>query len=60
MLRQAGLKPPDIDSVFLAGGTTHLPVIQQGVEAYFGQAGLIEFEPTSVVAQGAALSPFAF
>jgi molecular chaperone DnaK len=56
VLRQAGLKPPDIDSVFLAGGTTHLPVIQQGVEAYFGHAGHMEHEPTEVVALGARLS----
>jgi molecular chaperone DnaK len=55
VLRQAGLKPPDIDSVFLAGGTTHLPVIQQGVEAYFGHAGQLAYEPTEVVALGARL-----
>jgi molecular chaperone DnaK len=56
VLRSAGLTPPDIDAVFLAGGTTLLPVIQEGVEAYFGRAGLIEFDPTEVVALGAGLA----
>lgn len=56
VLRAAGIKPPDIDAVFLAGGTTMLPVIQQGVEAYFGRAGFVEFDPTEVVALGAGLA----
>jgi molecular chaperone DnaK len=57
VLRQSNMQPPDIDSVFLAGGTTILPFIQDGVEAYFGQAGLSEFAPTEVVARGACLAP---
>jgi molecular chaperone DnaK len=56
VLGAAGLKPPDIDAVFLAGGTTMLPVIQQGVETYFGRAGFVEFDPTEVVALGAGLA----
>jgi molecular chaperone DnaK len=56
VLRGAGLAPPDIDAVFLAGGTTLLPVIQEGVQAYFGHAGFIEFDPTEVVALGAGLA----
>jgi len=56
VLRSAGIAPPDIDAVFLAGGTSLLPVIQNGVEAYFGRAGLIEFDPTEVVALGAGIA----
>jgi len=56
VLRTANLRPPDIDTVFLAGGTTMLPMIQEGVEAYFGRAGLVEFDPTEVVALGAGLA----
>jgi molecular chaperone DnaK len=56
VLRAAKLLPPDIDAVFLAGGSTHLPVIQQGIEAYFGHAGLRDFDPIEVVALGAGLA----
>jgi len=56
VLRMAGLRPPDIDAVFLAGGTCFLPVIQQGVQAYFGRAGFLEFDPTEVVAIGAGIA----
>jgi molecular chaperone DnaK len=56
VLGMAGLKPSDIDAVFLAGGTTMLPVIQRGVETYFGRAGFVEFDPTEVVAIGAGLA----
>jgi len=56
VLRMAGLRPPDIDAVFLAGGTSFLPVIQHGVQAYFGRSGFIEFDPTEVVAIGAGIA----
>lgn len=56
VLRSANLHPSDIDSVFLAGGTTLLPFIQEGVAAYFGRPGLLEFDPTEVVARGACLA----
>lgn len=56
VLRAAELSPSDIDSVFLAGGTTLLPMIQEGVRAYFGRPGLLEFDPTEVVARGACLA----
>lgn len=56
VLRMAGLRASDVDAVFLAGGTTLLPVIRSGVETYFSQRGLIEFEPTEVVARGASVA----
>ena len=52
----AGLGPKDIDAVYLAGGTTLLPIVQRSVAAYFGRSGLIDFDPTEVVALGAGLA----
>jgi len=57
VLRDAGLQTKDVDAVFLAGGTTWLPVVQDGVEAYFGREGDMEVDPIEVVALGAAVPP---
>jgi molecular chaperone DnaK len=59
-LADAGVTTNQLDAVLLAGGTTHMPSVKQGVEAYFGRTPLCAFEPMDVVAHGAALSPFAF
>jgi len=56
VLRMAGVSANEIDAVYLAGGTTLLPMIQRNVEAYFGRSGLIDFDPTEVVALGAGLA----
>jgi molecular chaperone DnaK len=56
-LAGASVKARDLDAVLLAGGVTHLPVVQNSVAAYFGRRGLVEFEPTAVVAHGASLAP---
>ena len=53
MLREVGLRPQDLDAVLLAGGSTHLPMVRRGVEAYFGRPGRHDFESTEVVALGA-------
>jgi len=53
-LRDADIRAADLRAVVLAGGTTHLPVVQRAVESYFGRTGLIQFEPMEVVAIGAA------
>ena len=37
-LKDAGLKPSDIDEVILVGGSTRIPAIQQVVEKFFGKA----------------------
>ena len=55
-LRDAGLRAKDIDAVFLAGGTMLLPVVQDGVEAYFGRPGAMGVNPMEVVALGASLA----
>jgi molecular chaperone DnaK (HSP70) len=56
VLRDARMKASDIDAVFLAGGPTMLPVVHNGVEAYFGRPGAMGMDPTEVVALGASLA----
>ncbi len=53
-LADARVRPRDLDAVLLAGGTTYLPAVQDGVAAYFGQRGRSDFDPTTVVANGAS------
>jgi molecular chaperone DnaK len=54
-LHEAGLRSSELDAVFLAGGSTHLPMIREGVEAYFGVPGRRDIEAVEVVARGASL-----
>jgi molecular chaperone DnaK len=58
VLRQAEMRPKDVDTVFLAGGTTFLPIVQDGVRAYFDQRGALDIDPTQVVAIGASMAEF--
>ena len=55
VLMKIGMKARELEAVFLAGGATHLQVIREGVEAYFGQSGLCSLDPMEVVALGAAM-----
>lgn len=54
-LKDAGLKPSDIDEVILVGGSTRIPAIQQVVEKFFGKAPSKGVNPDEVVAVGAAI-----
>ncbi len=56
VLHNAGVRPGELAAVLLAGGSSHLSVVQSGVEAYFSRAGLATIEPTEVVARGASLA----
>lgn len=56
-LAAAGLNAGDLSGVLLAGGTTHLPVIRESVEHYFGRTASADYEPTEVVALGACNAP---
>ena len=56
VLRQAGMRPADVDTVFMAGGSTCLPIVQQGVESYFGRRLSMGMDPTEVVAIGASVA----
>jgi molecular chaperone DnaK len=56
VLRKAGMHARDVDVVLLAGGSTLLAPVQEGVAAYFGQAGAMAVDPTEVVAIGASIA----
>jgi molecular chaperone DnaK len=55
VLREAGLRSSDIDAVYLAGGTTLMPIVREGVASYFGKLPRCELDPMQVVAVGASL-----
>lgn len=54
-LKNAGLKPSDIDEVILVGGSTRIPAIQEKVQSLFGKAPSKGVNPDEVVAVGAAI-----
>ncbi|MFZ5623701.1 MAG: molecular chaperone DnaK, partial [Gemmatimonadota bacterium] len=54
-LKDAGLKPSDIDEVILVGGSTRIPKIQQIVKDFFGKEPNKSVNPDEVVAIGAAI-----
>jgi molecular chaperone DnaK len=54
-LKDAGMKPSDIDEVVLVGGSTRIPKIQEVVEKFFGKKPSKGVNPDEVVAVGAAI-----
>ena len=54
-LKDAGLKPADIDEIILVGGSTRIPRIQDEVEKFFGKKPNRSVNPDEVVAIGAAV-----
>lgn len=54
-LKDAKLRPSDIDHVVLVGGTTRIPLVQKTVEGIFGQKPKREVDPMECVAIGAAI-----
>jgi molecular chaperone DnaK len=54
-LRDAGLKPSEIDEIVLVGGSTRIPKIQEVVEKFFGKKPSKGVNPDEVVAVGAAI-----
>ncbi len=54
-LKDAKLKPGDIDAVILVGGMTRMPVVQKQVAKIFGKEPLQGVNPDEVVALGAAI-----
>lgn len=54
-LKDAGLKPSDIDEVILVGGMTRMPKVQQKVKDIFGRDPSKGVNPDEVVAVGAAI-----
>ncbi len=54
-LKDAGLKPEQIDEVVLVGGSTRVPLVRRRVEEVFGRKPHAELNPDEVVALGAAV-----
>jgi molecular chaperone DnaK len=54
-LKEAGLKPQDIDSIILVGGQTRTPKVQQTVAEIFGKEPYRDINPDEAVAIGAAI-----
>ncbi|MCT8950098.1 molecular chaperone HscC [Pseudomonas iridis] len=53
-LRDARLKPRDLDSLVLVGGATRMPEVQQMVATLFGRLPYRHLDPDTLVALGAA------
>jgi molecular chaperone HscA len=54
-LRDAGLKPEELDGVILVGGATRVPAVRAYVKKLFGKEPLADVDPDQVVALGAAV-----
>ncbi|MFV1957420.1 MAG: molecular chaperone DnaK, partial [bacterium] len=54
-LKDAGLKPADIDEVILVGGSTRIPLVQKVVTDLFAREPHKGVNPDEVVAMGAAV-----
>ena len=54
-LKNAGLKPSDIDEIILVGGSTRIPAVQEAVKKFFGKDPSKGVNPDEVVALGAAI-----
>lgn len=54
-LKDAGLKPSDIEEIVMVGGSTRIPQIKNAVSQFFGRQVNDAVNPDEVVALGAAL-----
>lgn len=54
-LKDAKLKPSDIDHVVLVGGTTRIPMVKKRVEEIFGKPPKRDVDPMECVAIGASI-----
>lgn len=52
---EAGISPSDIRAVFLAGGSTRIPLVQESIKRVFDQEPVASVNVDEVVALGAAL-----
>ena len=56
VFRNVGVKPQELDALFVAGGATQLPFIKQDIEKYFGKPVHYAFHPMHTVAIGASIA----
>jgi molecular chaperone DnaK len=56
VLEDANLKPEDIDTVLLAGGSTRMPMVRELLKRLFARAPATDINPDECVALGAALT----
>ncbi|MBI5255176.1 MAG: Fe-S protein assembly chaperone HscA [Burkholderiales bacterium] len=54
-LRDAKLKPAEVDGVVLVGGATRMPQVRAAVARLFGKAPYTDIDPDQAVALGAAI-----
>jgi molecular chaperone HscC len=54
-LRDARIRPAELDSIVLAGGATRMPIVRRLVSRMFGRFPVVELNPDEVVALGAAV-----
>ena len=54
-LRDAEIRPDEIDEIILVGGATRMNMLRDFIEDYFGKAPVMRHSPDEVVALGAAV-----
>ena len=54
-LRDAGLRPEEVDDVVMVGGSTRVPRVRGLVGDFFGATPMVDIDPDRVVAIGAAI-----
>lgn len=54
-LRDAQLKPEQVEKVVMVGGSTRMPMIKEAVAQFFGRPVFDQLDPDEVVALGAAI-----
>jgi molecular chaperone DnaK (HSP70) len=54
-LTLVGLVPTDLSAIYLAGGTTHIPLVRQMLQSYFGTAPRTGVPPDFAVCLGAGV-----
>lgn len=54
-LRDAGIDNSEVQSVVMVGGSTRVPLVREKVGEFFNQEPLIDIDPDTVVAVGAAI-----
>jgi molecular chaperone DnaK len=54
-MKDAGLKPAEIDKIILVGGSTRIPAVQDAVKGFLGKDPFKGINPDEVVGLGAAI-----